>query len=84
MPARSEQRWVTPRPLARHPGEGARHRGLRPAGALTDAPAVDGKRVKVEMEAAQLATLLDGIDLNARRLARWNPPPEGIDTDPGS
>lgn len=47
-------------------------------------PAVDGKRVKVEMEAAQLAMLLDGIDLNAKRLARWNPPPEGIDTDPGS
>jgi hypothetical protein len=34
------------------------------------------------MEPAQLAMLLDGIDLNARRLARWNP--EGdkrIDTD---
>jgi hypothetical protein len=25
--------------------------------------------------------LLDGIDLNATRLARWNPP-KGIDTDP--
>ncbi len=25
------------------------------------------------MEPAQLAMLLDGIDLNARRLARWNP-----------
>lgn len=36
------------------------------------------------MEAAQLAMLLDGIDLNAKRLARWFPPPEGIDTDPGS
>ena len=47
-------------------------------------PAVDGSRVRVEMEAAQLAMLLDGIDLNAKRLARWNPPPEGIDTDPGS
>jgi hypothetical protein len=35
------------------------------------------------MEAAQLAMLLDGIDLNAKRLARWNPPQE-IDTDPGS
>jgi transposase len=44
-------------------------------------PAVDEKRVKVEMEAAQLAMLLDGIDLNARRLARWTPPGE-IDTDP--
>lgn len=43
-------------------------------------PAVDEKRVKVQMEAAQLAMLLDGIDLNATRLARWNPP-EGIDTD---
>ena len=44
-------------------------------------PVVDEKRVKVEMEAAQLAMLLDGIDLNAKRLARWNPP-EGIDSDP--
>ena len=44
-------------------------------------PAVDGSRVKVEMEAAQLAMLLDGIDLNAKRLERWKPP-EGIDTDP--
>jgi len=33
----------------------------------------------VELEPAQLAMLLDGIDLNARRLARWNPPSEGID-----
>jgi transposase len=47
-------------------------------------PVVDEKRVKVEMEAAQLAMLLDGIDLNAKRLARWNPPSERIDTDPGS
>ena len=46
-------------------------------------PTVDAKRMKVEMEAAQLAMLLDGIDLNAKRLARWNPP-EGIDTDRGS
>jgi transposase len=45
-------------------------------------PAVDDKRVKVEMEAAQLAMLLDGIDLNAKRLARWTPPPERIDTEP--
>jgi hypothetical protein len=29
------------------------------------------------MEPAQLAMLLDGIDLNARRLARWQP--KGID-----
>ena len=41
-------------------------------------PAVDDKRTKVEMEPAQLAMLLDGIDLNAKRLARWKP--EGIDT----
>ena len=46
-------------------------------------PTVDEKRVRVEMEAAQLAMLLDGIDLNAKRLARWKPP-EGIDSDPGS
>jgi hypothetical protein len=39
--------------------------------------------VKIEMEAAQLAMLLDGIDLNAKRLARWNPP-EGIDAGSGS
>ena len=45
-------------------------------------PAVDDKRVKVEMESAQLAMLLDGIDLNAKRLARWSPPPEGIDSEP--
>src|SRR6185436_13041841 len=41
-------------------------------------PAADDKRTKVEMEPAQLAMLLDGIDLNAKRLARWRP--EGIDT----
>ncbi len=46
-------------------------------------PTIDEKRVKVEMEAAQLAMLLDGIDLNAKRLARWTPP-GGIDTDHGS
>ena len=46
-------------------------------------PSVDEKRVKVEMEAAQLAMLLDGIDLNAKRLARWNPP-DGIDSGSGS
>jgi hypothetical protein len=34
------------------------------------------------MEPAQLAMLLDGIDLNTRRLARWKPNAEkGIDTD---
>jgi transposase len=40
-------------------------------------PRIDSKRRQVEMEPAQLAMLLDGIDLNARRLARWTP--EGID-----
>ena len=45
-------------------------------------PTIDAKRVKVEMEAAQLAMLLDGIDLNAKRLARWTP--GKIDTDLGS
>ena len=45
-------------------------------------PAVDERTKHVEMEAAQLAMLLDGIDLNARRLARWNPASnKGIDTD---
>jgi transposase len=46
-------------------------------------PAVDAKRVKVEMEATQLAMLLDGIDLNAKRLERWNPP-AGIDSGNGT
>lgn len=41
-------------------------------------PGVDAERTKVTMEPAQLAMLLDGIDLNAKRLARWKP--EGIDT----
>ncbi len=36
-------------------------------------PTVDRRRMHVELEAAQLAMLLDGIDLNARRLARWAP-----------
>jgi len=45
-------------------------------------PVVDERRKHVEMEPAQLAMLLDGIDLNARRLARWNPTiNKGIDTD---
>lgn len=45
-------------------------------------PAVDERRTKVEMEATELAMLLDGIDLNAKRLQRWTPPAEeGIDTD---
>ena len=45
-------------------------------------PAVNLRTRHVEMEPAQLAMLLDGIDLNARRLARWNPTSnKGIDTD---
>jgi transposase len=46
-------------------------------------PVVDARRRHVEMDPAQLAMLLDGIDLNARRLARWTPNQEKrIDTDP--
>jgi transposase len=45
-------------------------------------PAVDERTRHVAMEPTQLAMLLDGIDLNARRLARWNPESnKGIDTD---
>jgi transposase len=45
-------------------------------------PAVDERTKHVAMEPAQLAMLLDGIDLNARRLARWNPQGDRrIDTD---
>ena len=44
-------------------------------------PVLDGRRHHVEMEPAQLAMLLDGIDLNARRLARWDP--TGIDKGSG-
>lgn len=45
-------------------------------------PVVDERRRYVDMESAQLAMLLDGIDLNARRLARWDPKSEkGIDKD---
>ena len=40
-------------------------------------PDVDKRRRQVTMEAAELAMLLDGIDLNARRLSRWQP--KGID-----
>ncbi len=47
-------------------------------------PVVGDRAKHVEMEPAQLAMLLDGIDLNARRLARWNPAGDkGIDTDRG-
>lgn len=46
-------------------------------------PAVDVGRTKVTLETAELAMLLDGIDLNAKRLQRWRPSIEaGIDTDP--
>ena len=45
-------------------------------------PAVDERTKHVAMEPAQLAMLLDGIDLNAKRLARWTPTGDkGIDTD---
>jgi transposase len=45
-------------------------------------PAVSERTRHVDMESAQLAMLLDGIDLNARRLVRWNPASnKGIDTD---
>lgn len=45
-------------------------------------PVVDAQRKHVTMEPAQLAMLLDGIDLNARRLARWEPNAgKGIDTN---
>ncbi len=45
-------------------------------------PTIDDKRTRVEMEATELSMLLDGIDLNARRLSRWQPPFEKpIDTD---
>lgn len=40
-------------------------------------PVLHSRRREVLMEPAQLAMLLDGIDLNARRLSRWKP--EGID-----
>jgi transposase len=44
-------------------------------------PAVNARAKHVEMEPTELAMLLDGIDLNARRLARWNPGEKTIDTD---
>ncbi len=37
-------------------------------------PAVNAARTSVEMEPVQLAMLLDGIDLNACRLAGWTLP----------
>jgi transposase len=45
-------------------------------------PVIDARHKHVAMEPAQLTMLLDGIDLNARRLARWTPEiKKGIDTD---
>jgi len=44
-------------------------------------PAVSAQTRHVVMEPTQLAMLLDGIDLNAKRLARWNPEQKTIDTD---
>ena len=47
---------------------------------LFQLPVVDARRKNVELQPAQLAMLLDGIDLNARRLQRWSPSiNEGID-----
>ena len=46
-------------------------------------PVVDERRARVEMQATELSMLLDGIDLNAKRLARWSPSIErGIAADP--
>ena len=44
-------------------------------------PAVSVTTRHVVMEPTQLAMLLDGIDLNAKRLARWNPEEKTIDSD---
>lgn len=45
-------------------------------------PVVDERRRRVEMQSEDLQMLLKGIDLNAKRLARWSPSiEEGIDTD---
>ena len=45
-------------------------------------PVIDERTEHVAMEPTQLAMLLDGIDLNAKRLARWTPASDkGIDTD---
>jgi transposase len=45
-------------------------------------PDVDESRTKVEMQAAELAMLLQGIDLNAKRLQPWSPSiDKGIDAD---
>lgn len=45
-------------------------------------PVIDGRRNRVEMQSEELQMLLKGIDLNAKRLARWSPSiDKGIDTD---
>lgn len=46
-------------------------------------PVVDDKKKKVDMQSEDLQMLLKGIDLNAKRLARWSPSIDrGIDEDP--
>ena len=40
-------------------------------------PVVDASRTHVVLESSELAMLLDGIGLSARRLSRWDP--KGID-----
>jgi transposase len=45
-------------------------------------PVADETRSHVKLEASELAMLLDGIDLNAKRLLPWRPSIErGIDAD---
>lgn len=46
-------------------------------------PIIDEKKKKVDMQSEDLQMLLKGIDLNAKRLARWSPSIDrGIDEDP--
>ena len=44
-------------------------------------PELDASRSRVLLEPAQLAMLLDGIDLNAKRLVRWKPPIQSLGID---